>query len=94
MAETMLFKVSTTNPWELGAYVPFGGWNECPKVKEMMAVCKYWYEKYGAVPVTISHDEMETTYLRRCRRRMPFRWQKNILHLRWTEFFGARIHVL
>ena len=25
----------------------------------MMAICKYWYEKYGAVPVTISHDIME-----------------------------------
>lgn len=59
MAETMLFQVPTAKPWELVAYVPFGGWNDCPEVKEMMAVCKYWYEKYGAVPVTISHDEME-----------------------------------
>ncbi len=59
MAETMLFKVPIAKPWELVAYVSFGGWNDCPEVKEMMAVCKYWYEKYGAVPVTISHDEME-----------------------------------
>lgn len=57
--ETMLFKVPTARPWELVAYVPFGGWNDCPEVKEMMAVCKYWYQKYGAVPVTITHDEME-----------------------------------
>lgn len=59
IVETILLKVPTTKPWELVAYVPFGGWNECPEVKEMMAVCKYWFEKYGAVPVTISHDVME-----------------------------------
>lgn len=59
ITETILFKVPTTKPWELAAYVPFGGWNECPGVEEMMAICKYWFEKYGAVPVTISHDVME-----------------------------------
>ncbi len=59
ITETMLLKVPTTKPWEIVAYVPFGGWNECPEVKEMMAVCKYWFEKYGAIPVTITHDVME-----------------------------------
>lgn len=57
--ETILLKVPTTRPWELVAYVPFGGWNECPDAGEMMAICKYWFEKYGAVPVTITHDIME-----------------------------------
>ena len=57
--QTILFKVPTTKPWELVAYVPFGGWNECPCVEEMMAICKYWFEKHGAVPVTITHDVME-----------------------------------
>lgn len=57
--ETILLKVPTKNPWELVAYVPFGGWNECPKVEQMLAVCKYWYQKYGAMPVTISHDVLE-----------------------------------
>lgn len=59
VVETILFEVPTRNPWELVAYVPFGGWNECPEVEEMLAVCKYWYQKYGAVPVTISHDVLE-----------------------------------
>ena len=57
--ETILFHVPTTKPWELVAYVPFGGWNDCPRVEEMMAICKYWFEKYGAIPVTIAHDVME-----------------------------------
>ncbi|MCM1112203.1 MAG: DUF4253 domain-containing protein [Muribaculum sp.] len=59
IVETILLKVPTSKPWELVAYVPFGGWNDCPEVEKMMAVCKYWFEKYGAVPVTISHDVME-----------------------------------
>ncbi len=59
IVETILLQVPTTKPWELAAYIPFGGWNECPEVKTMMAVCKYWFERYGAVPVTISHDVME-----------------------------------
>lgn len=59
IVETILLKVPTTKPWELVAYVPFGGWNECPEAEKMMAICKYWFEKYGAVPVTITHDVME-----------------------------------
>lgn len=57
--ETILFEVPTKNPWEVVAYVPFGGWNECPEVEDMTAVCKYWYEKYGAVPAAITHDTLE-----------------------------------
>ncbi len=57
----ILAKIPTTRPWEVFAWVPFGGWNECPDPDVMMAVSKYWYEKYGAVPATISHDVLEYT---------------------------------
>lgn len=59
--ETLILEVPTTNPWELVAYVPFGGWNDCPNPEEMMAICKYWYEEYGAVPAVITHDVLEMT---------------------------------
>lgn len=59
--ETIIFEVPTTNPWELVVYVPFGGWNECPDPETMMAICKYWYEEYGAVPAVITHDVLEMT---------------------------------
>lgn len=59
--ETIIFEVPTTKPWELVAYVPFGGWNDCPSPDEMMAICKYWYEKYSAVPAAITHDVLEMT---------------------------------
>lgn len=58
-AEVILVEAPTKNPWETVAYIPFGGWNECPDPGEMAAICKYWYEEYGAVPVTISSDVLE-----------------------------------
>jgi hypothetical protein len=45
--------------WEIFAYLPFGGWNDCPDTEELMAVTKYWAEQYGAWPSTMSHDELE-----------------------------------
>lgn len=56
---TILFKVPIKNPWEVIAWFPIGGWNECPPAEEMMAVCRKWYEAYGAIPAVISHDTME-----------------------------------
>ncbi len=59
MRQTVLFEIPTRNPWEVVVYVPFGGWNDCPAPDEMAAICKYWYETYGAVPAVISHDTLE-----------------------------------
>ena len=36
-----------------------GGWNDCPEPAIQVAVSRYWYEKYGAVPAAISHDTVE-----------------------------------
>lgn len=57
--ETILFEIPVTEPWQVIAWVPMGGWNECPNAEEMIAICRYWYEKYGAVPAVISHDTIE-----------------------------------
>lgn len=39
--EIILFRVPVSNPWEIFAYLPFGGWNECPDTIELMSVAKY-----------------------------------------------------
>ena len=57
--ETILFEIPVKNPWEIIAWLPFGGWNECPEPVEMMMICQYWYNEYKAVPAVISHDTME-----------------------------------
>ena len=58
-ADTLLLEIPVKNPWEIVAYLPMGGWSECPAAEEMIAVCKYWYQKYQAVPALFTHDVME-----------------------------------
>ena len=55
----VLAEIPVKNPWEIFAYLPFGGWNECPANEEHMAVAKYWFEKYGAFPALMTHDVLE-----------------------------------
>jgi len=57
--ETILFQIPVDKPWKVIGWIPMGGWNECPAPKEMITICRYWYEKYGAVPAVITHDVME-----------------------------------
>lgn len=57
--ETILLEIPVKNPWEVIAWVPMGGWNECPAADDMMEVCRYWYKKYGAVPALVSTDTLE-----------------------------------
>ena len=55
----ILAKIPVKHPWEIFAWLPFGGWNECPDTPELMAAAKYWFERHGAVPAAMSHDELE-----------------------------------
>ena len=57
--ELILVKIPTLNPWEVFAWISFGGWNECPDAEEMIAVCKYWYQLHKAVPAVISGDSLQ-----------------------------------
>lgn len=58
-SEVVIAKIPTEKPWEIFAWLPFGGWNECPEPEVMLSVGKYWFEKFGAVPAVISHDVLE-----------------------------------
>lgn len=55
----ILAEIPVKNPWEVFAWLPFGGWNECPGDQEQMAVAKYWFEKYGAVPAVMTSSVLE-----------------------------------
>ena len=52
-------KVPTTKPYEVFAYIPMGGFNECPENTTHMAIAKRWYEKYKAYPVCIGCDTIQ-----------------------------------
>ena len=43
----LLAEIPVNEPWQIFAYFPFAGWNDCPSAEEHMAVAKYWYEKYN-----------------------------------------------
>ncbi len=53
-----IVKVPAEKPYEVFAWLPMGGWNECPGAEEMISISKYWFEKYGAVPAMIASDSV------------------------------------
>jgi hypothetical protein len=57
--EIILAKLPTANPWEAAAWVPMGGFNDCPSPAEQVAVFRRWHERYGAVPDLVSYDVWE-----------------------------------
>lgn len=54
-----IVKVPVKNPWEVFAYLPMGDFNECPSNERLMAISKYFYEKYKAKVIAITHDTLE-----------------------------------
>ncbi|NLK96253.1 MAG: DUF4253 domain-containing protein [Clostridiales bacterium] len=52
-------KVPTNNIYEIMAYIPMGGFNECPENYIHIALAKYWYDKYGAYPICIGNDTIQ-----------------------------------
>ncbi|EGO63807.1 DUF4253 domain-containing protein [Acetonema longum] len=58
-SELIIAKVPAQNPWELAAWIPMGGFNDCPSPAEQVAVFRHWYKKYGAVPCVVTHDNWE-----------------------------------
>lgn len=60
----LLLKVPAAHPWDVFRRVPFGGFNACPDNLEQMAVCRYWHNGYGAVPILLGRDTLQF-YLRR-----------------------------
>lgn len=55
----MIAKIPTDKPWEVAAWVPMGGFNACPMPEEQVAIFKYWYEKYRAIPALVTPDVWE-----------------------------------
>ncbi|HVZ38316.1 MAG TPA: DUF4253 domain-containing protein [Candidatus Kapabacteria bacterium] len=43
-------------PWEVFAYLDWGGWNECPFAAEHCAMHRYWQARHGAEVVCVTAD--------------------------------------
>ncbi|GHI01093.1 DUF4253 domain-containing protein [Neobacillus kokaensis] len=57
--KVIMAKIPTDNPWEAAAWIPMGGFNECPMPEEQVAVFQHWYEKYRALPALVTEDVWE-----------------------------------
>ena len=51
--EMLLLQIPTDDPADIPAYLPFGGWNDCPDAQTQLAFTHYWREKYGAIPAAL-----------------------------------------
>lgn len=58
-APLLLLRLPTATPWEAPAWIPMGGFNDCPNPEEQIAVFRHWYYTYGAIPATASESEWE-----------------------------------
>ena len=52
-------KIPTDKPYEVMAYIPMGGFNDCPENTMHIALAKQWYEQYGAYPICIGNDTIQ-----------------------------------
>ena len=51
--EMLLLQIPTDDSADIPAYLPFGGWNDCPDAETQLAFTHYWREKYGAIPAAL-----------------------------------------
>lgn len=58
-AEVALVRVPTPHSWEIPAYFLFGGWNFIASPAQMVAVAKYWHERWGAEICGICQESLE-----------------------------------
>ena len=57
--ETLMLRLPIIEGWQAPAYIPVGGECGMPDTGELLAVCKYWFDKYRAVPAAMGHSSME-----------------------------------
>ena len=57
--EFILLHLPVSKPEDIFAWIPFGGFNECPDIDDQAAFAKCWNEKFGAYPAAITEDTLE-----------------------------------
>lgn len=57
--EMLLVRVPVDAPWKVFHWLSFEETENMPGTTTLVALAKYWYEAYGAVPAIIDNDELE-----------------------------------
>ena len=55
----LLAEVPVKQPWQVLAWFPVRGGDNCPDAEHLVSVAKHWYEEYGATPAVISEGIIE-----------------------------------
>lgn len=63
--EVLLALVPTPRGWEVPAYLPFGGFNDCPPDEVHVAALRRYHDDWGAELVCLSRDTIELRAPRR-----------------------------
>jgi hypothetical protein len=62
--QVAILRVPAASPHELPAYLEWGGWNDVPEPQMIVAVARYWGERYGSELVAIGPDLLEFSVAR------------------------------
>lgn len=60
-SEVLIGMIPVNEPYEIAAYMGFGGWKRCPNPHEHVAILKYWQEKYKAELTCMTGSIIELT---------------------------------
>lgn len=69
LEEIVVALLPTSNPWEVNAYLQYGGWNECPMPEVHCAMAKRWWDECGAYVASLADAAIEYRVLRPIRDR-------------------------
>lgn len=65
LPEVAMMRIPTADAHTILAYLDWGGWNAVPSSLELVAVCRHWGERYGALLAAVGSDTLEFTVARR-----------------------------
>ncbi|HWB59900.1 MAG TPA: DUF4253 domain-containing protein [Chthoniobacteraceae bacterium] len=59
LPKVFIAQIPTEKPYEIPAYLGWGGWNACPGPAEHVAILRHWHAKYGIEIYGITSDVLE-----------------------------------
>lgn len=72
---------SIEEPWQLPAFVKYGGWNDCPAPDVHCAFFRLWQERYGAEITGMSGDVIECAVIN------PPTERETAIALAWEQYW-------
>ncbi len=80
LPSVLVASLSVASSWEIPAHFKYGNWNECTEPEAHCAIWRYWYNKYGAEIVGVSHDVIEAIVQK------PPQTERAAMELAWEQY--------